>query len=58
MKKKSIPIICIPLDYLGRSMHIFLAMNVVENATLLFITLLMLNILLSRKFRFLKVPMF
>ena len=55
---KNMSIICMPIDHLGRSMHISLAMNVVENATLLFIVLLMLNILLLRKFGFLKVFIF
>ena len=55
---KSISIICMPINHLGRSIHISLAMNVVEKATLLFIILLMLNIFLLRKFGFLKVPIF
>ena len=55
---KNMSNICIPIDHLGRSMHISLAMNVVEKAILLFIVLLMLNILLLRKFGFLKVSIF
>ena len=55
---KNMLIICMPIDHLGRSMHIFLAMNVVEKATLLFTVLLTLNILPLRKFGFLKVPIF
>ena len=47
-----------PIDTLERSMHILLAMNVVENATLFFIVIIRKNIPLSRKFGFLKVPMF
>ena len=58
IKVKNMSIICMPIDHLGRSMHISLAMNVVEKATLLFIVLLMLNILPLRKFGFLKVPIF
>ena len=44
--------------YLRRSMHTSFAMNVVKKVTLLFTVLLTLNILLLRKFRFLKVLIF
>ena len=47
-----------PTDTLEKSMHILLAMNVVENVTLLFIIFIRKNILLSIKFEFLKVPIF
>ena len=47
-----------PIDTLERSMHILLAMNVVEKITLHFIVPIMKNILFSRKFKYLKVPMF
>ena len=46
------------INHLRRSMHILLAMNVVEKAILFFITLLMLNLILLRKFGFLKVLIF
>ena len=55
---KNMLIICMPIYHLGRSMHISLAMNVVEKATLFFTVLLTLNILPLRKFGFLKVPIF
>ena len=37
VRKKSMQIICMSIDTLEKSMHILLAMNVVENATLHFI---------------------
>ena len=46
------------INTLERSMHILLAMNVVEKTTLHFIVPIRQNILLIRKFGFLKVPMF
>ena len=55
---KNMSMICMLIDHLGRSMHISLAMNVVEKATLLFTVLLTLNIFPLRKFGFLKVPIF
>ena len=55
---KKMSIIYMLIDYLGKSMHTSLAMNVVEKVTLPFIVLLMLNIILLRKFGFLKVPIF
>ena len=58
MNKKIIQTICMLIDHLGRSMHILLAMNVVEKATLLFIVLIMPNTFLLKKFGFLKVPIF
>ena len=58
MREKSIQIICMPIDTLERNMHILLAMNVVEKATLHFIVPIRKNILFSRKFEFLKVPMY
>ena len=58
VRKKSILIICMPIETLERSMHILLAMNVVEKVTLLFIVFIRKNILPSRKFGFLKVPIF
>ena len=57
MREKSIQIICMPIDTLERNMHIILAMNVVEKATLHFIVPIRQNIFLSKKFGFLKVPM-
>ena len=56
-RKKSIQITCMLIDHLKKGMHTSLAMNVVENATLLFIVLLKINVLHLRRFGFLKVPM-
>ena len=56
-EKKSMHITSMLIDHLERSMLTSLAMNVVENAILLFIVLLKLNALHLRRYGFLKVPM-